>query len=152
MTTRGDLFTLTYTATSPATAVTAVADPMGGLDKCDYVIIDASLAGGTGGTLDIYLQREIDGTASDVWADWYHFAQLSAGSTAKVSVTSDMATTTAPIVIGIGTLAVPAVALAANTLTAREPMGRVRMVFVAGASTSAGAAQTIRFSGRHVRI
>jgi hypothetical protein len=141
------LYDLSYT--SPAAASTVAGDPIGGLAKFDFITVDATLVGATGGTLDIYLQRELGETGSLIWADWYHFAQI-ADSAAAASVTfnSYAATaTTYPLTIGIGTLAAPGVAIAANTLATPTPGQRLRIVSVAGAGTSAGGAQKIYITG-----
>lgn len=131
----------TITATSPAAASTVVhAVTFDGLEKYDWFTIDADLAGATGGTLDVYLQRKL---ASNVWRDWVHFPQLAAAAAAvKYSITSQPAS--AITVCGGGTDAAPGVALAVNTAMGGHPGQEVRIIFVAGVSTSAGAAQTIR--------
>lgn len=140
---------LTLTDTSPASASTAVGDILGGLAKFDFITVDATLTGATGGTLDVYLQRELGQPESGVWADWYHFAQLADGAAAThVSFNSYMANAAVyPVTIGIGTTGTPAVALSAGTLVTPTPGMRIRYVFVAGAGTSAGAAQTVRVTG-----
>lgn len=140
--------TITLTETSPAAASTVVGSTfLGGLAEADYLTMDATLTGATGGTLDIYLQREIGLPGSDVWADWYRFAQLSAGASAAHYTLSSDAKATTITAIGIGTATAEGdLTLAAGTLTTPIPCGRVRFVFVAGTSTSAGAAQTVRFT------
>lgn len=135
----------TWTGTSPASASTAVSTtPVNGLEKWDGVVIDAVITGGTGGTIDVYLQRKI---ASNVWADWVHFPQVAAATTKRYTtmVTGHGAGTT-PTEIGVGTDASPSVVLAANTSTNVPPTGQVRVVMVGGAGTSAGATQTIYFT------
>ncbi len=135
------LDTKIITATSPAAASTVVhTETFQGLDKYTWFMIDADLQGATGGTLDVYLQRKL---ATNVWRDWVHFTQLAAGASAvKYCVTP--LSTNAIFIVGGGTDAAPGVALAANTNVGGHPGEIVRIVFVAGASTSAGAAQTIR--------
>lgn len=134
----------TITATSPASASTAVAvATVPGLEKFDWFAIEADLAGATGGTLDVYVQRRL---ANNLWRDWIHFPQLAAGAAAvKYSVQSGSTTTIT--VVGGGTDASPGVALAVNTALGGHPGSELRVVFVAGASTSAGAAQTVRVYG-----
>lgn len=132
----------TITATSPSSASTTVgATQFRGemLRRADALMIDAVLIGGTGGTLDVYLQRKL---ASDSWVDWIHFPQVSAGTTVRYSlaITGRGATIVA---VGGGTDAAPGVALAANTAVDVIPGDDVRMVMVAGGGTSAGAAQSI---------
>jgi len=56
--------------TSPSSAITTIGANQlvaGVLNSADLVSIDMSLAGGTGGVLDVYLQRKID---TDTWTDW----------------------------------------------------------------------------------
>jgi hypothetical protein len=146
MSTRGNVNTIAMTGTSPATAITTVGAPLGRLHEFDYLVIDAVLIGGTGGALDVYIQREIGKEDSGIWADWIHFTQLPAATPATYTLTSDAASS-GLLAVGIGTLAAPGVALAAGAMTTGTPGGRVRFVFVAGAGTSAGAAQTVYFTG-----
>lgn len=143
-------FTTTITGTSPAAAGQAALGAIAArLDDFDYFVVTALLVGATGGTLDVYLQRRIldDGT---VWADWAHFPQLAAGAAAvKYSAASMPPAAATTQVIGTtaadGTTGAPA--LAANTVVAGHPGDAVRVVCVAGASTSAGAAITIYIKG-----
>lgn len=130
------------TATSPAAASTVVHTALfkgALLTQAEGLTIDAALAGGTGGTLDVYLQRKL---GANEWVDWIHFPQIAAGATKKYTVSlvgnGDLITE-----VGGGTDAAPGVALAANTAVNVTPGGDVRIVFVAGASTSAGASQKI---------
>lgn len=130
---------------SPSSASTTV--PAGGLagaaslTRADAVVIDAILIGGTGGTLDVYLQRK---TGSDAWMDWVHFPQIAAGVTKRYTITMFGEGAGSTIVeVGGGTTAAPGVALAANTAVNVTPGGDVRAVCVAGAGTSAGASQSI---------
>jgi hypothetical protein len=135
------------TGTSPASASTAaVGDVLSGLQQFDELFIDAALVGATGGTLDVYIQRKLK---TDVWADWAHFPQLASGAAAvKYSVPNGRGTTI--VVVGGGTDATPAPALAANTFLGGHPGDILRCVCVAGASTSVGAAVAIRITGRAV--
>lgn len=142
--------TFSITGTSPAAAgQAALAIKATGLDQFDSFFITALLVGATGGTLDVYLQRRVtdDGT---VWADWVHFPQLLAGATAiKYSAASLPPAAATATVIGTtadnGTTGAPA--LAVNTVVAGHPGDQVRVVCVAGASTSAGAAVTVHIKG-----
>jgi hypothetical protein len=129
----------TISDTSPASASTAVGIAIRGLGKFPFIRLDAALVGATGGALDVYVQREI---APNVWADWIHFTQLAAGGAAvKWTAFAGPGVSTALTgSYGIGTTATPGVALAANTFTGGHPGDAIRMVYVAGASTSAGAA------------
>lgn len=134
--------TFTIADTSPAAASTAVGTVIGGLGDFHAFRIDAALVGATGGVLDVYLQRKIK---DNVWADWAHFTQLTAGNAAvKWTLVAGVPvlSTTLTSSFGIGTDAAPGVALAANTFIGGHPGSAIRPVYVAGASTSAGAALT----------
>jgi hypothetical protein len=132
------------TETSPAVASTAVsAGTITGLARYDWITVEADLQGATGGTLDVYVQRKL---ATNLWRDWIHFTQLAAGG-AAVKYSAQPQPDTAIIVVGGGTDAAPGVALAANTSVGGHPGDTLRLVFVAGAGTSAGAAQTVRVMG-----
>lgn len=132
---------LSQTWTSPAAASTVVGPTFKGdmLRKAERLVIDATLLGGTGGTLDVYLQRRI---APDVWRDWIHFPQVAATTAKKytVTITGDGASI---VETGGGSDAAPGVALAANTAVNVIPGDDVRVVSVAGGGTSAGASNTI---------
>ena len=133
------------TGTTPSSATTAiVGSNVGGLTAFDWFTIDADLVGATGGTLDVYLQRKVD---TNVWADWVHFPQLAAGASAvRYTIPSGADKTIVPV--GVGTDALPGTpALATNTFVGGHPGEALRCVAVAGASTSAGAAITIRITG-----
>jgi hypothetical protein len=138
--------TITWSATSPSAAGTVVSSTLiCGLHRYDHVCIDATLIGGTGGTLDVYIQRKLD---NDVWQDWAHFPQLAAGTTKRysASIRGDGGGSTAFVEVGGGSDNVPGVSLAANTIVNTQPTEVMRVVFVAGAGTTAGAVQTIRFT------
>jgi hypothetical protein len=134
----------TITATSPAAASTVVGTIYAtGLDACDSLTIIGELAGATGGTLDVYLQTSFD--EGTTWYDFAHFTQLAAGAAAikhawHVSRASERTTITT-----VGKDGTPA--LAAGTILSGGWGNMMRHVFVAGASTSAGAAQTIKILG-----
>lgn len=135
------LVTVTATNTSPSSAITAAGTVLiQNLSILRNIQVDAVLTGGTGGVLDVYLQRLVNST----WVDWYHFAQLTAGAAAsRRTLDPEKATATTVTTVGSGTSPV----IAAGTLTASHPGDQVRVLFVAGASTSAGASQVITISG-----
>ncbi len=133
----------TITATSPAAASTVVhtvvfAGSM--LTKAEGLTVTAILAGATGGVLDVYLQHK---TGTNAWLDLVHFPQQAAGGAAKRYTFTITGEGSSIVEGGGGTDAAPGVALAANTVINVTPLGDIRIVFVAGASTSAGASQTI---------
>jgi hypothetical protein len=131
----------TVTATSPTSPSTAVVGTVfaGSTLNADKLVIDATLIGGTGGTLDVYLQRK---TGTNAWRDWVHFPQIAAATTKRYSfmITGEG---TSIVEVGGGTDAAPGVALAANTAVNVMPGGDVRVVFVAGGGTSAGGSNSI---------
>lgn len=137
-------------ATSPASASTAVGGIFERLDEFDSLVILAVLTGATGGTLDVYLQvatKEDDGADTE-WVDYAHFAQISAAAAAITRLWSvtRLAQVTSIATVGKGT----SPALAANTILGGEFGSRMRILFVAGASTSAGAVQTIDIIGTRI--
>lgn len=131
----------TITDTSPATASTAAGDIISGLQHYHAITIDASLVGATGGTLDVYLQRKVE---SD-WVDWVHFTQLAAGAAAVryVMDTENTPDTGAAVTVGANTTPL----LAAGEMAGSRPGDTIRALYVAGASTSAGAAVSIKLTG-----
>lgn len=137
--------------TSPAAAGTAiVGSVIRNLKAFDWFTIDAALVGATGGTLDVYLQRQVASDAEatgGVWADWLHFTQLGAGAAAvKYSLQSGVDKTITAV--AFSTDASPGTPiLAAGSFVGGHPGDAVRCVCVAGASTSAGAAVAIHICG-----
>ena len=136
--------------TSPAAASTVASTARAyKLEVCDSLTIIGQLVGATGGTLDVYLQTAHD--AADVadtdatWFDYAHFAQLASGGPAvKVlwHVNRDTAVST---ITTIGSASTPA--LAASTILGGSWGNRMRLVYVAGALTTAGAAQSVTIIG-----
>ena len=106
------------------------------IDDSDALDILAELVGATGGTLDVYVQCSPDGGLN--WTEIAHFAQLANGAAAvkyqaPISLYTNL---TQPVVVGKNL--VPA--LAVNTVVNGAFSDRVRLLFVAGAGTTAGAA------------
>ena len=132
------------TGTSPAAASTAAGTSYAlGLDACDSLTIVGSLLGATGGTLDVYVQTSWD--EGTTWYDFLHFTQLAGGAAAvnyayHVSRASERTTITT-----LGSATTPA--LTAGVIMAGGWGDRMRLVFVAGVGTAAGAAQTVRVYG-----
>jgi|SRR5579885_1167592 len=127
-------------AASPSASGTTAQPAVTGLGGYRTATIYANIQGGTGGTLDIYIQISPDGGTT--WIDYIHFAQLAAGASAVtkiIPISKLTPTTTGITTVGTGT----SPALAANTVVGGDFGDRMRVVFVAGAGTSAGATQTI---------
>lgn len=128
-----------FSGTTPAAASTVAQTAVTGLGGFNSMQVYASLIGATGGTLDIYLQYSPDGGTT--WVDYVHYAQLAAGASALLktfAVTKDAQQTTLTTV-GSGTTP----ALAAATVVGGDWGDRLRVVTVAGTSTSAGAVVAI---------
>src|SRR5690606_37920398 len=105
-------------------------------------MIDADLVGATGGTLDVYLQREV---AADEWRDWLHLPQLSAAAQA-ISYTVPFAADPDIYTVGTGDADTATPALAADTFVGGHPGDKLRAVYVAGEDTFEGAEITIRIN------
>lgn len=135
----------TLTETSPASSGTTVstARALYGLDAFDSIMIVAVLQGATGDTLDVYLQ--VSENDSTLWVDYAHFPQIAAGAAATTRVWTVSRHAQGLSLTTVGTGNTPA--LAANTIVGGDFGERMRVVFVAGASTSAGASQTIHLIG-----
>src|SRR3954462_8882353 len=131
--------TFDLSGTSPAAASTVAGVQCSGLSRWRGVRVEAQLVGATGGTLDVYIQRKV---APNLWVDWAHFPQLTAGAAAVAytfavdNTTPSSGTLTA--ITTRGTDAIPNPGLAAG-LDLVHPGDMIRVVYVAGASTSAGA-------------
>jgi hypothetical protein len=138
--------TYSFSETTPSVASTAVGFTLGQLSRYRGLRIEAFLIGATGGTLDVYLQRKLGPNA---WTDWCHFAQLASGAgAAKLTLSCDHANSTSiTAAANVGTDAAPGVALAAGTFVGGHPGDTIRAVYVAGASTSAGAALAFHITG-----
>ena len=117
------------------------ADQIGNLSEYDGVTVTTKLQGATGGTLDIYLQF-FDGTD---WIDFLHPAQLANGAAAVSAVYVPQIPTTHTVVT-VGRNTTPA--LANNSSVGGHPGEALRVLYVAGGGTSAGAVQTIRVLAR----
>lgn len=144
-----------FSETSPAAASTVAssgnvqnANPSlpagvaGPLDDVQAIVVTATLQGGTGGTLDVYLQFSPDEGVS--WWDAVHFPQLANGA-AAINYTCTLGGEQNTITV-VGTGLTPA--LAANTVAVGGWGSRMRMVMVAGSGTNAGALQKITLLGQ----
>jgi hypothetical protein len=120
-------------ATSPAAASTVVGTAKAtGLSAYDHVTVYLTTNGATGGTLNVTLQTSPDGTN---WYDWFRSADIAAGASAahwKICGALDNKVTQ------VGKNGTPA--LAKGTVAAGSFGDQMRVVYEAGASTSAGAA------------
>ena len=139
-----EVFTLTANSQVTASSV-AIGATAAGLLRFDSFTIDANIQGAVGGTLDVYLQREI---ADDLWADWLHFPQLTGGAAAiQYSVKSGSDKTIHVVEQGT-TSSAGTPALAANTFVGGHPGNKVRTVFVAGTGVTGPAKeQVVKITG-----
>lgn len=126
---------------SSGAAGVASAEPID-LTQFSSLSVTAALVGATGGPLDIYLQTSFDGGTT--WVDYAHFPQLLAGAApVKYAFTTSMnAQNAAPVVVGNNTTP----ALAVNTVVGGAWGDRFRLLFVAGAATTVGAAVAVTLS------
>lgn len=133
--------------TSPAVQGTVVGTKIvGSLGGFGAVSFVAEIQGATGGALDVYLQSSFDDGAT--WWDYAHFTQLAAA--APVVRYRFAATLHGNAVISaVGKNGSPA--LAGLTVVAGHPGDAMRFVFVAAASTSAGAVQSVYIAGSNDR-
>jgi hypothetical protein len=109
----------------------------GPLDESFGIQITAVLKGATGGTLDVYIQTSPNDGVT--WVDAVHFPQLAAGAASVLYVATLSAisqpASASPVVVGAGL----SPALAANTVVQGLGFNRLRLLFVAGSGTTAGA-------------
>jgi len=133
---------VTLTDTSPAAASTVIGSTVAGLLIWRKFTVDAEIIGGTGGTIDLILQKQV---TTDVWADWLRLPQVAAATTARYSVAVESTGTIVPVTWGTDAAHGTPV-LATNTCVGGHPGNRVRAVYIAGAGTSAGATQTVHIT------
>jgi len=134
----------TIAVTSPAAPTTLAQAPIAsGFERCHSLTINALVRGGVGGTLDVSVQTSHD--EGTTWIDLVHFPQLTAGAAVVryAAHVSRATSPTNPVVVGSGTSPV----LAANAIAGGSWGDSLRVVLVAGVSTSAGAAQSIEIVG-----
>jgi hypothetical protein len=139
---------VTITATSPSAASPNAPSTgiVGGLSGFDALTIIGSLQGGTGGTLDVYLQTSYDGGTT--WYDYAHWPQLADSDPLTMREWSVNRSTavTASTTIGSGL----APALGVDTILGGAWGDMMRLLFDAGAGTSAGAAQSVTIIGQAI--
>lgn len=127
--------------TSPAAPGTAAgATVIDSVQQATALTLVATLVGATGGTLDVYLQTSYDDGST--WVDFAHYPQLAAAAASSVRVWHVVKSLQQTTLTTVGTGTSPAIA--ANTIVGGTWGDRLRTVYVAGASTSAGAAVSIQ--------
>jgi hypothetical protein len=136
----GTVASVNMVSGGPPDSATGIAYPL-----CDYdsVEVEAELKGATGGTLGIFLQSSDDGVN---WFDVIAFMSLAAAapvSYIRTSLSRYSTSSSSPVVVGKNL----APALAAGTSVQNGFGDRLRLVFVAGSGTTAGANQVVRLTG-----
>lgn len=143
---RADHVGIDLSSTSPSSVTTAVgyttSTEIAMFTTCSMYAV---LQGGTGGTLDVYIQTAFKKlNASPTWVDVAHFPQLAAGA-AAVSYTFTLtrwSPTTSAFFTPVNTASGTPV-LAVNTVVPGVLGYLLRVVHKTGAGTSAGATQSI---------
>lgn len=136
------LVTVTADATSPASAIHQLTTGVGGFADFKTITIVATVQGGTGGTLDVMIEHSPDGGTS--WYEYWHLPQLAAAA-AAVTYTYGPALNDSPVLVGKNLTTT--FVLGAGSVAGGHWFDMLRVRYVAGASTSAGAAQVIGVLG-----
>jgi hypothetical protein len=132
--------------TSPASASTAVLATEFSVARFSALAVECEVVGATGGTLDIYFQiRGGNAAVSTDWYDYAHLPQLAAGAAASVRAMAFSRSAQQTTITTIGKNTSPV--LAANTVVGGTFGATMRILCVAGAGTSAGAALAFHFLG-----
>jgi hypothetical protein len=121
----------------------------GPLDDWEGVDVIAEITGATGGTLNVYLQGTSDGGTS--WYDMIAWPQAAAGAAAKYYKSPLSLATTTSVPIQVGKNLVPALT-GTVTVVNGAWTDRVRLIFVAGSGTSAGAVVVVRLAPQRARV
>lgn len=143
---RADVVSLDLSGVSPSTVTTAVgaapATDIGLFSTCSVVF---TVQGGTGGTLDVYLQSRFKQLNTvGFWVDVAHLPQIAAGAgVATFSTSLTRWSSAAPaFVSGLNTASLTP-ALPVNTVLSGVLGIQLRVVYKTGAGTTLGAAQVI---------
>jgi hypothetical protein len=140
-----DLSGMSPSAAGAAAGAMAMPSSSNPFDASAYesFVVEATLQGATGGALDVYIQTSPDQGLT--WSDWIHFPQIAAGAPAVTyrATPNPWPNSIQPVGKGLTP------SLAANQIVGGHPGDRIRLLFVAGTSTSAGATQTIKVYGVH---
>lgn len=128
---------------------------VGGLSYFDAISIVATIQGATGDTLDVYLQTSYElnpdwpvDHPGRMWYDYAHFQQLADGaSPITVALHVNRSTSvTAETTIGTGL----SPALGVSTIMGGAWGDMLRILFVPGASTTAGSEQVLTIIGQTI--
>ena len=122
-----------------------VAGPMADYDAVDVI---ADLKGATNGTLDVYVQISPDDGIT--WYDIIKFPQMGAGQAASFYQAPISNATTTNLPISVGKNVTPALGagggVSAGVVVNGAFSDRMRLMMVAGAGTSLGAAVVVRIA------
>lgn len=144
---RADTTNIDMSGTSPAGASATAVGYTTATQLATYTTCSgyAVLTGGTGGTLDVFIQTAFKSvTVAPIWVDVVHFPQITAAAAAAgfAFTMTRFSPSTAAITAGLNTVsATPA--LPANTIVPGLLGYLVRVVYKTGVGNTAGAAQTI---------
>jgi len=144
---------IVWTGTSPSVAGAVIAAagqfPYASFATADFFTIDWLSLGATGDTLKLCIQRRV---LPNVWSDWVSMGAVAAAAAASPWVTMIAANRTSGVSnVGGGSDSV-ATPLASFTGSATVlPGDDIRIVWLAGAATTAGAAQTVVITHYHLR-
>jgi hypothetical protein len=130
-------------ATSPAAAGYAVSTAATGFMKYNTLTFIGALAGATGGTLDVIVETSADGT------DWYEvirFTQLASGGAAAVS-RFNLSPTGGAATVVVGKNLTTTTGMVSGTSVNGQWFDQLRVRYIAGTSTSAGAVQKVTVVG-----
>lgn len=143
---RADHVGLDLSSTSPAGASSTVvgatsATQIGMFTTCSFYV---AAQGGTGGTLDIYVQTLFKSLAGSLWVDVAHLPQLAAAGplTAYTFTLTRWSPTTSAIFTPVNTASGTPL-LAVNTVVPGVLGYQLRVVYKTGAGNTVGAAQVI---------
>lgn len=128
--------------TSPSSVTFKVTTGVPGFSAFDEIAFVATITGGTGGPLDVIIEDSSDGAN---WYEFAHFTQVGAATTASYRyspVRNDNIVQVGKNNLTGSTLTTTMV-LTAGSVAGGRWQDQLRVRYVAGASTSAGATQAV---------
>lgn len=138
-----DLLTVTADKTSPASNTYQVTTGVAGFAVFKALTFIATITGGTGGALDVLIETSPDGGTT--WYEYAHFPQVSAAATATYRYAPALNDTIVQVGKNnlSGSTLTTSMTLAANSAAGGHWGDMLRVRYVAGSGTSAGASQLI---------
>ena len=120
-------------------------DQLADLSDYEAFVVEAKLPGGAGGTMQVGLQRSMDGGVS--WSDYIRFPDvLTADATGAAAKRYSVSPSLSNTIVQVGDSAT-AFTIAANSCVGGPPGDRLRVLFVGQASVNAAIAYTIKLYG-----